>query len=264
MSQSNGLNALFESAATQGSLSQGALQAIQIHDIGADINAALGVSVDDVKASEVVLGTLLIDDSGSIMQARNEQHVRDGHNLFIDSLAATKQKNGILTMCRYLNGTVLYAYVPVIQAIRMDAANYRARGGTPLYRESLATLAAVVAKRQEFEDNGIICRTITGIFTDGGDSTGGRGVCASDVKMIVDDMLRAENHIVAGIGVSDGYTDFSAVFGDMGIRPEWVLTPGNSPSEIRKAFGLLSQSAVRVSQSGKTFSQQVMGGFGSP
>jgi len=259
----NGLESLFESAIAQGSLSASALQAIQINDIGTAINAALGVSVDDVKASEVVLATLLIDDSGSIRSAGNEQAVRDGHNLFVDSLGGTTQKDGVLSMCRYLNGTLLYAYVPVIQAVRMDAHNYQALGGTPLFRESITTLAAVVAKCQEFEDNGIACRTITGIVSDGGDTGHGRPA-ASEVKTLVDDMLRAENHIVAGIGVEDGYTDFKAVYGAMGIRAEWILTPKNTASDIRRAFGLLSQSAVRVSQSGATFSQQALGGFSSP
>jgi hypothetical protein len=34
----------------------------------------------------------------------------------------------------------------------------------------------------------------------------------------------------------------------MGIPDRWVLTPGNSASEIRRAFQVFSQSAVRASQ----------------
>jgi hypothetical protein len=67
-----------------------------------------------------------------------------------------------------------------------------------------------------------------------------------------------------GIGIADGSTDFKAVFGEMGIRDEWILTPKNSPSEIRRAFQMLSQSATRASQSATTFSQAAMGGFASP
>ena len=82
MSQ-NGLTTLFENATAQGSLSQGALQVVTVEDIGTAINAALGVSVDDVKASEVVLATLLIDDSGSIRGAGNEQAVREGDQVYL-------------------------------------------------------------------------------------------------------------------------------------------------------------------------------------
>ena len=47
----------------------------------------------------------------------------------------------------------------------------------------------------------------------------------------------------------------------MGIPDEWILTPGNSASEICKAFQVFSQSAVRASQGGATLSQVALGGF---
>jgi hypothetical protein len=68
-------------------------------------------------------------------------------------------------------------------------------------------------------------------------------------------MLAQENHIVAAMGISDGQTDFKAVFRAMGIPDKWILTPGNSASEIRRAFAVFSQSAVRASQGAQ------LGGF---
>ena len=59
-------------------------------------------------------------------------------------------------------------------------------------------------------------------------------------------MQRAENHIVAAMGISDGTTDFRKVFRDMGIEDKWILTPGQSAQEIRQAFQVFCQSAVRV------------------
>lgn len=261
--QNGSVHGLFQAAVADNVLSQGALQALNIQDIGADINAALGVSVDDVKASEVVLVTQLIDDSGSIrFVAGNTEAVRDGHNLILDSLEKTKQNGGIFASCFYLNGTLLYPYTSVDKAARMSASNYDPNGGTPLYAQSIVTLGAVLAKCQEFRDSGIPCRTVTAIITDGGDDN--RLLGADKVKRIVDDMLRAENHIIAGVGIDDGRTDFYQVFGAMGIQKQWILTPKNSPSEIRRTFAMLSQSATRASQSGATFSQQAMGGFASP
>jgi hypothetical protein len=258
-------NSLFKGAVQDGVLSKAALQAIDVDDIGANINAALGVSVDDVTASEVTLVSLLIDDSSSIRFVNgNTQAVRDGHNLVLDALAKTKQKDGILAMCSYLNRGLLYPYASVDQAVRMSANNYDPSGGTPLYSKTVELLGTVVAKSQDFLHNGIACKTVTAIITDGNDESM-RGKTASDVRMIVEDMLRAENHIIAGVGIDDGGTDFKRVFGEMGIRDEWILTPKNSPSEIRKAFSMLSQSAQRASQaSGATFSQAAMGGFATP
>jgi hypothetical protein len=100
-------------------------------------------------------------------------------------------------------------------------------------------------------------RTVTLIITDGGDY-GSTRCKPDDVKAIVDDMLGQENHIVAAMGISDGSTDFKAVFRSMGIPDRWILTPGNSASEIRRAFAVFSQSAVKASQ-GAQVAQ--LGGF---
>jgi len=54
------------------------------------------------------------------------------------------------------------------------------------------------------------------------------------------------------------------VFREMGIEDQWILTPGNDGSQIRRAFQVFSQSAVRASQSAAHFGQAVLGGFGAP
>ena len=266
-------NTLFGNAVADGTLSSETANTINFDDLGETINDALGVSVDDVTASEVVLVTMLIDDSGSIRFAGNTDAVRTGHNVVLDALGKSKQDDSIIVMCRYLNGTQLYPYMPLKQATRMDAGNYNPNGGTPLYDESITTLGAVIAKSQDFLDNGIACRTVTLIVTDGADAGSYRD--APDVKRFVSDMLRAENHIVAFMGIFDGQkdangnpipgtgTDFEQVATEMGIPKEWILTPGNTESEIRKAFAVFSQSAQRASQNATAFSQQAMGGFGA-
>ena len=250
---STDLDALFNNARNDGALSDQTLRSLDVADIGAQIQAALGTPVDQVAASEVVLVTLLMDDSSSIGSARNTQAVRDGHNLVLDALLASKQKENVLVHCRYLNGTVLYPYCPLGHAARMDAHNYNPTGSTPLYDQSIVTLATVVAKAQEFLDNGVAARTVSLIVTDGADY-GSRRATPATVLALAADMQRTESHIIAGMGVEDGSTDFRRVFKDMGLRPEWILTPGSGQTEIRKAFQVFSQSAVRASQCGKAFS----------
>lgn len=260
MTSSNRADALFQSAVASGAVSGAAVAAIDIRDIGDEINNALGISVDDVKASEVFLVTILADDSSSIrFVSGNTEAIREGHNLVVGSLVATKQKDGILGMCMLMNKGLLYPFTPIDKVLQMTAANYNPSGGTPLYNKSVEVLAAVLAKCQEFEDAGVPCRTATAILTDGHNEYPD-GKSAADVRKIVVDMLRRENHIVAGIGVADGNTDFNDIFAQMGVPSQWILTPKNSPSEIRRAFGTFSQSAVRASQTA-TFSQTAMGGF---
>ena len=263
MNSTPDLNQLFQTAHDDGLLSTAALQTLNVNDIGLQIQAGLGVAVDDVMASEVVLVTLMPDDSGSIRFAGNSAVVRAGHNTVLDALLASPQRDQILIHNRYLNGQVLYPYCPVTQAVRMDDKNYDPNQGTPLYEQTIVLLGTVLAKTQEFADNGVPVRSVTLIISDGADCHSRRTV-AKDVKVLVDDMLRSEDHIIAAMGIDDGgQTDFRQVFQAMGIRNEWILTPGNSKNEIRQAFALFSQSAVRASQSAGSFNQTALGGFGA-
>ena len=257
------VNALFHGAEAEGLLSTAAAQALTVHDLGAQIQAALGVPVDDFTASEVVLVTQMPDDSGSIRFAGNAPVVREGHNQVLAALRASKQKSSILTHTRYLNGKILFPYCSVDQAVDLDTQNYDPNLGTPLYDQTVVLLATVLAKSQEFQDAGVPVRTVTLIITDGADE-GSHRATPRTVAALVKDLLRAESHIVAAMGIRDGSTDFRRVFREMGIEDRWILTPGNSPKEIRGAFQLFSQSAVRASQGTGAFNQTAAGGFGAP
>ena len=267
MSQDNGKDGkrksaeeLLREAHEEGELGAAALGALAIPDLGAQIQAGLGISVDDVHASEVVLVTMMPDDSGSIRFAGNTQAVRDGHNLVLDALRASKQPEGILCHTRYLNGHILYPYCPIDQATRMDGTNYDPSLGTPLYDQSVVLLGTVLAKSRELADAGVPTRTVTLIITDGADA-GSERSRARDVAALVRDMGRAESHIVAALGVQDGGTDFRAVFREMGIEDRWILTAKSGASEVRRAFQLFSRSAVRASQGAASFSKTAAGGF---
>lgn len=258
------LSSLFQGVVSQGDLSTAAVAGLNIPDIGAQIQEGLGVKVDDIPASEVVLVSLLIDDSGSIRFVKgNTEAVREGHNTVMNSLRDTKQAPGILAHTRYLNGRVLFPYSLIKDAVLMDTGNFDPMGGTPLYDQMAVMLATVVAKMQEFADNGVPARAVTTVVTDGHDE-GSLNQRASDIKVVVEDLLRTEKHIIAAMGIADGSTHFRDVFKEMGIRDEWILTPGNTPGEIRKAFQMVSRSAVRASQNAGSFSKTAGGGFATP
>jgi hypothetical protein len=238
---------LLDAAHDQGALSTRSHATLDVVDVGQQIQAGLGVSIDDITASEVVLVTLMPDDSGSIAHANNAGAVRDGHNFVLDALRGSKQSGEVLAHTRYLNGHVLFPYTALEHAVRMSTANYRPDQGTPLYDQTAVVLGTVIAKSQELAQAGIAVRTVTLIITDGADA-GSRRVRPADIKSLVDDLLAQEHHIVAAMGISDGSTDFHQVFRAMGIPDRWILTPGNSASEIRRAFAVFSQSAIRTSQ----------------
>jgi hypothetical protein len=236
---------LLEDAHETGALSKASLIKLDVVDVGAQIQAGLGLSIDDVGSSEVVLLTMMPDDSSSIACGNNADAVRDGHNFVLDALGSSKQAGEVLAHTRYLNGHVLFPYTQLAHAQRLTAANYDPRLGTPLYDQSVVLLGTVIAKAQELAQAGIAVRTVTLIITDGADC-GSTRCKAADVATLVRDMLAQENHIVAAMGIDDGSTDFKRVFRDMGIPDRWILTPGNSASEVRRAFAVFSQSAVRA------------------
>ncbi len=233
---------------------------LTVDTLGPDITAGLGdIDYDDLGTAEVLLVTQVIDDSSSIrFVSGNTEAVRDGHNLVIDSLKASKQSAGVLMSTWLLNGQTLSGYITLDKAPRLDTHNFNPSGGTPLYDTIKAALTTVTAKMAEFEQNGVAARALTVIVTDGADNGYTR---PKEVKDMIAGLLKTEQHIIAGVGVDDGCTDFRAVFSDIGVLDEWILTPQNSPSDIRRAFGVISQSAVRASQTA-TFSQTAMGGFG--
>ena len=263
MSNSVDVNALLTGAMDEGALGAGSLNILNgLDDLGLRIQAALGTPADSVQASEAILVRVLMDDSPSMMSY--VQDAIDGYNLVIDAQLASKQKAGILFGADFLNGGLLCPYMPLDHIARLSLADYHLMGGTPLFSRSLETLATVIAKTQEFSDNGVPVRSITLIVTDGYNNQG-RGT-AAQVATVIADMMKAENHIVAAMGIAAdavGQADFRKVFQNMGIRPEWILTPKNTPSEIRKAWTLFSNSAVRASQNAANFSSTQVGGFGN-
>ncbi len=248
---------LLAEAHQQGTLSTAAFSTLDVIDIGAQIQAGLGVRVDDVAASEVVLLTMMPDDSSSIASAGNTAAVREGHNLVLDALGASKQSGEVLAHTRYLNGQVLYPYGTLDHAVRMTARNYDPRLGTPLYDQTAVLLGTVVAKTQELASAGIAVRTVTLLITDGADC-GSTRCRAADVRALVKDLLAQENHVVAAMGISDGSTDFRRVFAEMGIPDRWILTPSGTASEIRRAFQVFSRSAMAMGAGGLS-----LGGFGN-
>ena len=252
---------LFQEAHDEGELSAEGLRALTVNaDIGAQIQAGLGIAPDDVPSTEVVLVTMMPDDSGSIRFAGNADAVRAGHNQVVEALRCSKQQEDILVHTRYLNGTVLYPYRQLRDATPMTSKNYDPSEGTPLYDQTVVLLGTVLAKARQFEDAGVPVRTVTLIISDGADQHSTRQTPAA-VRAVVEDLQRKEVHVVAAMGIDDGTTDFRRVFREMGIPDGWILTPGNTPGEIRRAFQTFSQSAVRVSQTAGPLSQAGLGGF---
>lgn len=228
-----------------------------------------GVTPETYRHSSVEIITILVDDSGSIFNGEpgdpadkvtNDQLVREGVNGLMDALLATKKKGQIIISIRTINGVVICPYVYLEEAPRLDTKNFRDGGGTPFIDESFVTLASVIAKAKSFDDAALGVRAWTVLLTDG-DDRHSRKSKPQDIAELMK-ALDKETHTVMGFGVSDGKTDFKAVFLSMGIREENILVSANDPSAIRAKFRQASQSATGLKQTSGAGAGG-LGGFGA-
>jgi hypothetical protein len=263
---------LLHNAKDEGLVSQAAAAVLEVPDLNAQIQAGLGTPPEDVDASETLVVGMIIDNSGSIDGITDgPEAVCEGQNAVIDALNESKQTNGILVGTWLIDAdSPVHPFVKLDQCVRLeDGKNYAAVGGTPLYRRMVAVLGTVLAKMQEFAEAGVMCRGVLMVVTDGYDEDYGpasRRLTAKDCKRLIDDLN--ENMIVLFMGIQDAdphrrSVNFYEIAEEMGIPERNVMTPDNTKSEIRKAFAVASQSALRASQGAAGFSQvKAAGGFG--
>ena len=202
-----------------------------------------------------LLVTMMPDDSGSISSYGNAPAIRRGHNAQLD----TYQDNpDILVRTRYLNGFELFPYTRPQEAIRMDTHNYNPHQGTPLYDQTYDLLQEVLSAMSVYADTHDVF-TLTCILTDGADLHSQRRG-PSDVRKVVERMLASGQHIVAGLGVRDGQTDFHRVFLEMGIPEQWILVLEREEGDIVSGMTSFAQTSRGI-RDRHTFTQTSMGGF---
>jgi hypothetical protein len=209
---------------------------------------AAGKDLEDLVAADVTLVTVLIDASSSIADRRLEQAVRDGQNALVEAFAGARERDAILLALWTFSSSmdVLHSYVPVDEATRLDATTYRARGATALYDTWCDALTANVAYAQRLRDGGTPARSVVVVVTDGEDVGSTR--TAAHCARLSRDLLASELFTLAFVGVGPG-TDFQQVAKAMGVPPGCVLVQRDATaSGLRRAFQLVSRSAIRASQ----------------
>jgi hypothetical protein len=239
---------LLADAASAGTLSAAGLGVLS-GNLGAVVIAgAAGADLEDLEATEVLLVTLLVDASSSIHSAGLEDAVREGQRGMVDAFAQSREKDSVLLAVWSFNDDVRvhHSYLPVGDAVRFDASNYRAVGSTRLYDTWCDALAANVAYAQRLRDGGTPTRSVVCILTDGED-VGSRRT-AKDCAALSKDVLASEEFVLAFVGVGTA-CDFRAVARKMGVPDGCIEVQASAtPEGLRKAFRLVSQSAIRMSQ----------------
>lgn len=233
-------------------------QAADQQQVSQWIGGQLAAQSGQVQNKEVLLVLLLLDDSGSIEGSRNTQAVIDGYNGFIEALRSAPGEVRVKTM--FLNSKVETPFQHPNEVQSLSQQTYRPTGNTPLFIRSTQALDHVIKEAQDLTREGMVVRTMTFIFTDGGDNQS-NGINASHIKTMVDVMLTTGTHVVGGCAVNDGRTNFWQVFASMGIPEKWVKVLKNDAQEIRESVSQMGTMASQASTSYKDFQETSFMGF---
>lgn len=227
-------------------------------DVSSWVGGQLVPQQRQLQAKEVLLVLLLLDDSGSIEGARNTVAVIDGYNGFVEALRNAPGEVRVKTM--FLNSKVETPFLHPREVQLLTRQTYRPTGNTPLFLRSTQALDCVINEAKDLAKEGMTVRTMSFIFTDGGDNQSGL-ITPSNVKLIVDVMLTTGTHIIGGCAVSDGVTNFWQVFASMGIPEQWVKVLKNDAGEIRQNVANMGAMAAYASSGYDSYSESSVTGF---
>ncbi|MCA1600375.1 MAG: hypothetical protein LC776_01585 [Acidobacteria bacterium] len=251
---------LIHLANIRGTLSADSARSLKRPEIAHQIDKALEDSYDVESAEELLLVTLMPDDSGS-MNGSKQNSVIDGHNWLLSKMASSGSSKNIMLQTRYLNGQVLNPFSPLSDCQELSFENYQCNLGTPLFEQTLVTLGTVMAKTEEVADVSERVRTATLIMTDGQATDKNASVLKAEVASVVKDMRRVGDHIVAGMGftiVKDDHAVYD-VFEEMGIKAEYIF-PARDREQVLRAFRIFGESAIAELTAGRSNVRRVFEG----
>ena len=248
---------LVKRAFVRGDLSRESVEVLASGGVSTELVAGLN---SNAQGGEVLLVTIVVDDSASIRHANAMEALKQGHNRLLDLLSETRGDTTVLVSTRFLNGKIINRYVPVSQAQRLNDQNYSkfSLGVTPLYYQSVLTLGTVMAQVHQLESEGSSVRSITLLITDGEEQSG-HTTKPHEVAWLVRDLMNTGRALVAAYAVGYGAA-LEDVFTDMGIERKWII---NSPDALSSLLAF-AEAAVQASISQESFDRLLLGpGFGS-
>lgn len=245
-------------AFVRGDLSRESLKVLASGKVSTELVAGLNTGA---RGGDVLLVTIVVDDSNSINDAGAMEALRKGHNALLDLLISRGGDNvTILVSTRFLNGRIINRFVPVQEARRLNSENYSAKelGWTPLYYQSVLTLGTVMVQMQQLESEGSSVRSITLLITDGEEYSDHK-TKPEEVAWLARDLMNTGKALVAAYAVGSG-TNLVNEFTRMGIQRKWIL---NSPDALASLLAF-ADAAVQAGISQESFERLLLGpGFGS-
>lgn len=202
------------------------------------------VRIEDLESEKQTLISILVDESGSM--SSYTKAMKECLNSFKDAIVNSKEVDSILVSKTNFSESV---YTGGFVAPCLFETNYSANGGTALYD------AIVVAEKKiggndnrgymdELRNSGIRTKGVVAIFSDGEDTSS--SATLEEAKEAIRRMQNNDNGItVAFIAFGNGA---ESIANDLGIKSTNVLDVSASVSELRRAFNVLSNSAISFSK----------------
>lgn len=236
-----------QSLAATGNMSKPVAQALANSDRAVQV-ANITRGFDDP-----VMSCFLIDASGSMADYRDA--VIQGQNVMLDTLrSSSKCRKKALYVAQYsfakdstlLNPFVLLDASKSDSVVVLGSGNYAPTGGTALHAtvyEALQNMAANIAYALSQK----IKATFTlGVITDGEDTEG--GATPAEIKTIVQE-LKSKGHLAKSVILGITHSKLppeKVVEIKERLGFDEAVSVSQNPSDIRRAFALASQSAVKA------------------
>lgn len=206
---------------------------------------------------------VLVDNSTSMDKVdpksgkSSAQRVCEAQNELLSGLSGSQHPERVYFSTQVLNSmdgnpehVVVDPYRPLTQALRLNAENFRTVGATPLYNRTVELLSGTLYETQKAIDDWKEPRTVSVIMSDGEnynprDDRHTSQDCAELIRSLSASPTR--RHIIIGIGIDDGHTDFRQAFREMGIPEQWIAV--GTPAEISRIAKLITTVASQAANS---------------
>jgi len=197
---------------------------------------------ETIQSPDTINVVFVIDTSSSV--ANYSDVMETAFNNMKNNLKTSHVKDQLFFSKIIFNSDIVSqtGFQPIVS---VDDVQLNCMGSTALYRSTKVGLQNAISYRKALENNGINCKTLVFVITDGEDMEGGRGMtAAAEVKAMIGELLAEERNFASFTSIMFGVGDRPALFEEaqrqMGIQQLALISA--APEDVRKMINFISSS----------------------
>lgn len=197
---------------------------------------------DNIKSSDTINVVFVVDNSSSVSGFSDA--MEEAFNEMKNNLRDSHVKHQIFFSTLIFNHEII-SHTGFNPIESVPDLTFNCHGTTALYRSAKLAMGNAISYRQDLENNGINCKTLFFIITDGADTEGSVGESyAAEVKKLIDDLMQEERNFGSFtsilFGVGGNPLSFEEAQKLMGIQQLALLS--STPEDVRRMISFISQS----------------------